>query len=146
MSEKKRKLDVTHAQYTERLKGVAANLPASLGHMNISDSRSYRIETEDVLKGTREILAHGADAMGPHERILIHRQKMAMISTATAYAAAVSFAVIAVSLILFAPESRVLAADIAAATLLVLAAGIGGFTRLSAKMPGSEIRADRKSN
>lgn len=77
---------------------------------------------------------------------MLHRQKMAMLTVIAAYTASVFFAAIATALIVYAPESRILAANIGAATLLVLAAGIAGFTRLQARFFGAEVRASRKSN
>jgi hypothetical protein len=128
-------------EYRKHVKEAAETQP--IPRQTLSDRYAYRIETEDTRKGTHEILAHGSDALGPHERIMIHRQRMAMIGVTAAYTAAVAFAAVAAALIIFASESRALAANIVAATLLILAAGIAGYTRVSAKLPGSEILADK---
>jgi hypothetical protein len=54
---------------------------------------------------------------------------------------------VSAALILFAPEHRTVAANIAAGAFLVLAAGLAGFTRFKASAPGLKIDADtRRSN
>jgi hypothetical protein len=78
--------------------------------------------------------------------IVNHHNTMATIRIAAPYGAAVGFAAIAATLIVFAPESRTVAANIVAAALLVSAIGIAGFTRFSAKLPGMQIQADQRKS
>jgi uncharacterized membrane protein len=109
----------------------------------IRDERQFRYSSEDVSAGTYSVMAQGVDAFGPHERIMNHRQNMTTARTIAAYLASLGFAVIAASLIESAPESRTTAANVAAGSLLILAAGIAGFTSLVAKLPAIDIRTSK---
>jgi hypothetical protein len=55
---------------------------------------------------------------------------------ALSYATSIALALVATAIIMFAPESRNLAANISAITLVVLAAGVVGFTVVEASLPG----------
>lgn len=89
-------------------------------------------------------VAHGADAMLAQTEIVIYHQRMATIRAVAAYGTAIVFAIIAAVIVVFAPESRSTAANIFATAFLVMSAGIAGYTRFSAKVPGMEIKADNK--
>lgn len=92
---------------------------------------------------THEFRAEGEGAMAAQTAIVNQYSRMAAIRAAAPYAASVLFVAIAALLIVFAPESRTVAANMAAAALMILAAGIAGYTRFAAKAPGLEIGADR---
>jgi uncharacterized membrane protein YvbJ len=89
--------------------------------------------------------ASGTEAMAVQERIVIYHAKMATIRAVAAYSVSVIFVVISALLIGFAPESRSVAANIIAGALLILGAGIAGFTRLRAKAPGLDLNAGGRS-
>jgi hypothetical protein len=91
-----------------------------------------------------EFEASGTEAMATQESIVKYHAKMTMLRGVAPYFASVAFAVTAAVLIIYAPESRSTAANIAATALLVLAIGIAGFTRFSAKLPGMSLKADDK--
>jgi hypothetical protein len=80
--------------------------------------------------------ARGAEAIKIQESIINYSNKMWMIRTVSSYGASVAFALISALLIIWAPDSRTVAADIVAAALLLLAAGLAGYTRFAAKLPG----------
>src|SRR5262249_12614250 len=86
--------------------------------------------------GRDGIRASGAEAMGAQERIVNYHNKMLMVRVVAPYGTSVAFAIIAALLIIFAPESRTVAANTVASIFVVLALGIAGFTRFSAKLPG----------
>ena len=92
----------------------------------------------------RSFYARGEEAMEPQVAIVNYYHKMATLRAIAAYAVSAIFAIIAGALILFAPESRVVAANIIAGAFLVLAAGIAGFTRLKASAPGIKIDTDQR--
>jgi hypothetical protein len=73
------------------------------------------------------------------ERIISDNNKMVTIRAFAPYLASVAFAAISALLIMFAPTGREVAANIVAASLLVMAMGIAGFTRFSANLPGMKI-------
>jgi len=81
--------------------------------------------------------------METQERIVNYYNRTVLIRVIAPYGASVMFALIAAALIIFAPESRTVAANIVAAGLLVLSVAIAGFTRFFAKLPGMELKADR---
>jgi hypothetical protein len=89
--------------------------------------------------GGDEFHATGEAAMVIQERIISDNNKMVTIRAFAPYLASVAFATISALLIMFAPNGRELAANIVAASLLVLAAGIAGFTRFSANLPGIRV-------
>lgn len=88
--------------------------------------------------------AHGAEAMKAQESIVNNHNKHSTIRALVPYAASVAFAAIGAQLIIFAPESRETAANLAAAALLVVAMGIAGFTHFKAKAPGLEVSGERR--
>lgn len=85
----------------------------------------------------------------PHAELTARTKYLARMETvrsAFSYLASVCFMVIASWLIMYAPRGREVAADVISAALLLLAAGIAGFTSFFAKLPeGIEIKADRDS-
>lgn len=85
--------------------------------------------------------AKGLDAMAAQERIINYHHRMLTIRTIAAYVTAVIFACIGAVLIVWAPEARNVAANLAAAAMLTLAAGIAGFSHFKAKAPGVDIQA-----
>jgi hypothetical protein len=89
-----------------------------------------------------EFHASGVEAMAVQEKIFLHHDTMVTIRTIAAYGVSVVFVIVGAVLIAFAPDDRTTAANITAGALLVLAAGIAGFTRLNAKVPGLSIQAD----
>lgn len=98
---------------------------------------------EEEIDGNRYFVKGTPQEVAAHEKIVGLQIRAATTRLAVPYAASVAFAVIAALLIAFAPESRSVAAYIGAAALLLLAAGIAGFTRFFAKAPGFQIGADR---
>jgi hypothetical protein len=90
-------------------------------------------------------VARSAEAMKTQTEIVNYHNKMAMIRVVAPYGASVAFAMIAALLIIFAPDSRTTAANTVAGVFVVLALGIAGFTRFSAKLPGLEFKGDRPS-
>jgi len=83
--------------------------------------------------------AHGGEAMTAQTEIVQYHLRMAMIRTVAAYSISAIFAIIAAMIVIFAPESRGVAANLFAGAFLVLALGIAGFTRFLVKAPGLEI-------
>lgn len=89
--------------------------------------------------------AHGTEAMKHQVAIVNYHHKMEAIKNAVGYGCSALFIAVSSLLIGFAPESRTTAANLVAGALLVIAAGIAGFTRLRAKAPGIDIAASGRS-
>jgi hypothetical protein len=105
------------------------------------------ITTCDVMLQSGHFRALGSEAMDTQAKALLDYHRAITTRTVAAYATSVAFAAISAALIVLAPESRTMAANLIAAAFLVLAVGIAGFTRFKAKAPAMEIEADgRNSN
>ena len=96
-------------------------------------------DMEEKIEGNTFRASGDAATMAAHERLVIHHNKMMVIREAVPYGAAVAFALIAALLIIFAPESRNVAANIVAGALFALACSIAGYTRFSAKVAGMKF-------
>lgn len=89
-----------------------------------------------------EFYASGDEEIKVQTIIVNYHNKMNVVRMLVPYPSSIIFALIAAGLILWAPERRAIAAEAAAVALLLLSGGIAGFTRLYAKMPGLEMRAE----
>jgi hypothetical protein len=86
------------------------------------------------------------EAVTLQEGIIKYTNKMWTIRTVSSYATSIMFSLIGMVLILFAPNSRQTAATIIAGSLFVVAVGIAGYTRFSARVPGIVMQGERTSN
>ena len=90
--------------------------------------------------------AEGDGAMQAQTEIVTNHLKMQTIRSLAAYGIAAFFAVVSAAIVVFAPETREVAANLFAGAFLVLALGIAGFTRFSARAPGVEISGATDKN
>ncbi|WP_439476948.1 hypothetical protein [Brevundimonas sp.] len=91
-----------------------------------------------------ESLAEGSEALQAQERLILHQDRTHTLRTIASYAVSAIFAVLAASMIMWAPGNRELAANIAAGALLILAAGIAGVTRFRVTAPAFSIEGDQQ--
>ena len=90
-----------------------------------------------------ESRAEGVEALEAQERLISLQDKTHTLRTMSSYAISAVFAALAFSLIMWAPAIREAAANIAAGSFLILAAGIAGFTRFRASAPTISIEGGR---
>ena len=83
--------------------------------------------------------ASGENAIAAQVQIISYHIKMHTVRTVASYAVSGIFAATASLLILYAPQTRKLAANIGAAALLVVSIGISGLTSFRAKLPGIDV-------
>lgn len=87
--------------------------------------------------------AGGAGAIDAQVQIVTYQSKMFTIRVVASYGVSALFAMIGSALIIFAPPSREVAANVTSSALLVLAMGMAGFTRFKAKAPGLAIEGGK---
>ena len=110
----------------------------------LSDHTTHCPQCGQYLDGSK-FHASGSEAMVVQERIVTYHTKMATVRAIAAYSVSVVFVIVSALPIALAPESRSVAANTVAGALLILAAGIAGFTRFHAKAPGLDIDASHSS-
>lgn len=96
--------------------------------------------------GDAEFYASGRDAVIAQAGVTTQHIRSRTLVQIVAYCMASVFVIVASLLIVFAPEGRETATWIVGASLLLISAGVTGFTKLRVETPGMKLEADRGSN
>lgn len=111
---------------------------------NVGGTPVSQVGIQCVPLGMDWFKAEGKEAIQIQEGMIRYVNKMWTIRTVSSYATSVAFSVIGAALIIYAPESRGLAATIVAAGLFAMALGIAGYTHFSARFPGVRIEGQQR--
>jgi hypothetical protein len=84
--------------------------------------------------------------MDAQVKFVTYQSKMFTTRVLASYGVSAVFAIIGAALIIFAPASREVAANVTSTALLVLAFGIAGFTRFKAKAPGLAVEGGKPAS
>lgn len=95
--------------------------------------------------GDAEFSASGREAVLAQARVLEQHIRSRTLVQVVAYAVAALFVIVASLLIVLAPDGRETATWIVGGSLLVISAGVAGFTKLGFKTAGMEFEASSRA-